>query len=163
MRTNFAIESYTNFVMMLGWFFVLSFQSLHIQKTWKLVPSTLTKLVIAKYHQLTAFVGFVTEWQSSDIERRKSFKMCVLPRFHETAEGKQVRNSTAVLLLWLARSFSIVLNCLCFSWNCFFQVLWNWTWMISRKFEKGAVIIDTSTKSKGFSFEGLLLKNVSGK
>ena len=26
---------------MLGWFFVLSFQSLHIQKTWKLVPSTL--------------------------------------------------------------------------------------------------------------------------
>ena len=26
---------------MLGWFFVLLFQSLHIQKTWKLVPSTL--------------------------------------------------------------------------------------------------------------------------
>ena len=27
--------------MMLSWFFDLSFQSLHIQKTWKLVPSTL--------------------------------------------------------------------------------------------------------------------------
>ena len=29
--------------MMLGWFSVLSFQSWHIQKTWKLVPSTLTQ------------------------------------------------------------------------------------------------------------------------
>ena len=34
--------------MTLSWLFVLSFQSLHIQKTWKLVPSTL--------------IGFSTTW-----------------------------------------------------------------------------------------------------
>ena len=39
--TNLAIESYTNIVMMLDWCFVISFQSLHSLKTWKLVPSTL--------------------------------------------------------------------------------------------------------------------------
>ena len=42
LRTSFAIESYTNFVMTLSWLFVLSFQSLHFQKLWKLVPSTLS-------------------------------------------------------------------------------------------------------------------------
>ena len=89
-----------------------------------------TKLFFAKYYQLTAEGGAPgTKWQSSDIERRKFFKICVLPGFCGAAEGKQARSSTAALFLWLAKSFSILLYCLWFSWNSVFEALSNWIWM----------------------------------
>ena len=50
--------------MTLSWLFVLSFQSLHIQKTWKLVPSTLN------CQQILTKISFVI----SDIVKKKQIK-----------------------------------------------------------------------------------------